>query len=334
MQITHGKLIKPQRVVVYGPEGVGKTSLAAGFPKPLFIDTEGSTDHLDVARAPAVTAWRAVDAVVDSLIANAQGYATVVIDTVDWAERMCAEHLCAHNKKSGIEDFGYGKGYKYLAEEVSKFLKSLDKLREVQNMNVVLVAHSHIRKFEQPDEMGAYDRYELKCTKHVAPLLKEWCDMLLFCNYKTTVVHTDQGKAKAQGGERVMYTTHRPSWDAKNRHNMGDELPLEYASISAHIPDLTKPKPEPVKHEAPDLAPPKAPEKPDLTKPSTHPPSKLTAMMVEGGITAQELQDAVHRQGIFPADMSYTEYPEDFVQSRLIAGWAKVVSNITTHRSK
>lgn len=43
-QITRGLIVKPQKVVVYGPEGIGKTTFAADFPDPLFIDTEGSTN--------------------------------------------------------------------------------------------------------------------------------------------------------------------------------------------------------------------------------------------------------------------------------------------------
>lgn len=108
-------------------------------------------------------------------------------------------------------------------------------------INVVITAHAAMRKFEQPDEMGAYDRWELKTQKKVAPLLKEWADMVLFANYKTLVVNVDnqgaaKGKNKAQGGKRVMYTSHHPCWDAKNRHGLPEELPFEYAQIAAFIP--------------------------------------------------------------------------------------------------
>ena len=97
-----------------------------------------------------------------------------------------------------------------------------------------------MRKFEQPDEMGAYDRWELKLSKQCSPLIKEWADMVLFCNYKTFVVNVDnkgvqKGTNKAQGGKRVMYTSHHPCWDAKNRDNLPDELSMEYEAIKEVI---------------------------------------------------------------------------------------------------
>ena len=88
-----------------------------------------------------------------------------------------------------------------------------------RGVHVVLTAHAMMRKFEQPDEMGAYDRWELKLQKKTSALVKEWSDLLLFANYKTLSVATDEKgkKFKAQGGRRVIYTSHHPCWDAKNR---------------------------------------------------------------------------------------------------------------------
>jgi len=128
---------------------------------------------------------------------------TLVIDTADWAERLCIEHLCARDKKDGLEGWGYGKGYTYLEEEFGRFLNQLSELIEV-GINVVLTAHAWMRKFEQPDELGAYDRWELKLQRKTAPLVKEWADMVLFANYKTLVVNVDgQGAQKARTRCRV-----------------------------------------------------------------------------------------------------------------------------------
>ena len=110
-----------------------------------------------------------------------------------------------------------------------------------QGVHVVLVAHAQMRKFEQPDEMGAYDRWEMKLEKKVYPLIKEWADIILFCNYKTIVVNVDgqgaaKGTNKVQGGKRVMYTTHHPCWDAKNRHDLLPEIPLDWDEIKHIFP--------------------------------------------------------------------------------------------------
>lgn len=234
MEITRGKIPScAKKVVVYGPEGIGKSTFASKFPDPVFIDTEGSTKDMDVARLPAPSSWNMLLEEVRYVMDNPQVCKTLVIDTADWAEQLCSTSVCDKHQKSGIEDFGYGKGYVFLQEEFGKLLNLLTDVVEQKMINVVLTAHAKMRKFEQPDEMGAYDRWEMKLSKNVSPMVKEWADMVLFANYKTHVVKVD-GKNKAQGGQRVLYTTHHSCWDAKNRYSLPDEIPFEYGSI-AHI---------------------------------------------------------------------------------------------------
>ncbi len=229
------------KVCIYGPEGIGKSTLASRFPGAVFEDTEGSTDHMDVARLPRARSWTELMRHVDDCLAHPEEIGAYILDTADWAERLCTEHLLAARQCKGIEDFGYGKGYVYLAEEFGKLLDKLSRLKD-QGVHVVLTAHAAMRKFEQPDELGAYDRWELKLGKKTAPLVKEWADMLLFCNYKTIVVNVDnqgaaKGKNKAQGGRRVMYTAHHPCWDAKNRFGLPEEVPMAWESIAPLIRD-------------------------------------------------------------------------------------------------
>ncbi|QYY34575.1 ATP-binding protein [Ruficoccus sp. ZRK36] len=241
LPLISGKVSKPQRVVIYGPEGIGKSTLAAAFPEPVFLDTEGGTIHLNVTRFSQPENWEDILGLITQLGQRGHNFQTLVIDTVDWLERLLIEHICRKAHKDGIEDFGYGKGYTYLSEEFSRFLQSLEGLRG-QGMHLVMVAHSTIRKFEQPDAGGAYDRYELKLSKQCAPLLKEWCDLLLFVNYFTKVTETD-GRKKAVGGkERRIYTAHCAAFDAKNRHGLDDVLPMEFASI-AHVFSATDTQP-------------------------------------------------------------------------------------------
>jgi len=203
----------------------------------LFIDTEGSTKHMDVARLPKPSSFTMLLEEVRYVKANPHICKTLAIDTVDWAEQLCVEDICARHNKMGIEDFGYGNGYVYTKEEFGRFLNLLEDVVDL-GIHVVLAAHAQIRKFEQPDEMGAYDRYELKLGKktssQTSPLVKEWADMVLFANYKTYSVATDKDgkKHKAQGGERVMHTVHHPCWDAKNRHGLAAEMPFDYSLIA------------------------------------------------------------------------------------------------------
>ena len=232
MNITKGKVHTAQKVVIYGPEGIGKSTFAAQFPEPLFVDTEGSTKKLDVARFDKPTSWTMLTDQINHVKQNPSACKTLVIDTVDWAEQLCIDDLCSRHQKKGIEDFGYGNGYVYEKEEFGRFLNSLEELIE-KGINVVLTAHAQLRKFSQPDEIGEYDRWELKLGKktgsQISPLVKEWADMVLFANYKTFAVATDKEgkKFKAQGGQRIMYTQHHPCWDAKNRDGLPEEIPFE-----------------------------------------------------------------------------------------------------------
>lgn len=252
MQITRGKRARAQRVVIYGPEGIGKSSFAAQFPDPLFIDTEGSTDNMDVARMDKPTSYTMLKNQIAFVKANPTVCKTLVIDTIDWAESLIVDDVCAQHSKKGIEDFNWGNGYTYTKEEMGRFLNMLQELIEL-GINVVLTAHAQMRKFEQPDEMGAYDRWELKLGKKTSsqttPLVKEWADMVLFANYKTVVMTSETKKKKATGGQRMLYTEHHPAWDAKNRHGLPSVVPLDYAVIAhifAQVPTQPVPQTPPV----------------------------------------------------------------------------------------
>lgn len=322
--ITSGKVHTAVKTVIYGAEGIGKTTLAAQFPQPLFIDTEGSTKQLDVARLPAPSSWEMLLQELDFVISK-RPCDTLVINTVDWAEQLCIADLCAKNGKSGIEDFGYGKGWEFEKESFGKFL---NKLTEVINagINVTLTAHAALRKFEQPDEMGSYDRWEMKLgsktTNKISPLIKEWADIVLFCNYKTMVVQTDKDgkKHKAQGNRRVMYTQHHPCWDAKNRYGLPEEIPMEYAQI-AHIfsnSELMCPAPQD------DISTPANDTAPAPSTPAPGVPKALADLMAASGITEQQIRAAVAIKGYFPEDMPISAYPEDFVSGVLVGAWKQI----------
>ena len=231
MKITKGKQTRPQRVVIYGVESVGKTTFAAQFPTPLYLDIEGGTAHLDTDRVE-INSWAELNGAIKEVAST--DYQTVVIDSADWAERLCVEDLLASTKKTSIEDFGYGKGWVQVAERMSRMLTALDSLIAI-GKHVVLLAHSKVQRVEPPDLMTAYDRYELKMSKQSSPLVKEWADELWFFRFKTKVVESENGKAKGTGGkQRIILTTHSAAYDAKTRSGLAEELPMEWDSV-AHL---------------------------------------------------------------------------------------------------
>ncbi|QOY37070.1 ATP-binding protein [Anaerobacillus isosaccharinicus] len=354
MEIISGKIEKAKKCVLYGPEGIGKSSLAAQFPKPIFIDTEGSTTELNVDRLPKPSSWTMLNQQVDWVKQQAGRFKTLVIDTIDWAEMLCIESVCSQHNKKGIEDFGYGNGYVYTKEEFGRFLNKLSDVIDA-GVNVVLSAHSQIVKFEQPDEMGAYDRYQLKLGKktssQTAPLVKEWADMVLFINYKTYSVATDDKgkKNKGQGGVRTIYTTHHPAWDAKNRHGLPDELPLDYASIahifnsSASVPTQTQSAPPPPPVQEPINQPPvqqeAAPPSNNVgntqgAESNLNPaiPKSLRDLMQQYSVSEEEIQVVVNDKGYYPMGTPIVNYDPGFIEGVLVAAWPQVYGMVENFR--
>ena len=321
LSIARGAKARAQKVVLYGPEGIGKTTLAAGFPDPLFVDVEGGTSHYDVARVdPAPASWQALMETVRAVKAE-RPCATLVIDTADWAEDMCMRGLCAENKWSSIESPGYGKGYTYLAEEFGRLLDALSDVAEA-GVNVVVCAHAQMRKFEQPDEAAAYDRWELKLQKKVAPMLKEWADAVLFLNWKTTVEVVGEGKSakgKARNARRTMFCQHHACWDAKNRWGLPAEVPAEYASIAACVPALgAAPAPSPAPKASAVPAVPAArsaePALPGFWAPALQ-------LMGSIGATVDEMREVAAAKGHFTLDTPPANYPKEYVDGCIVAQW-------------
>jgi hypothetical protein len=344
MQISKGQVSRPQRVVNYGPEGVGKSTFASHFPNPVFIDVEQGTSHLDVARTPTPNSFQILKQYVAELRADAQGFQTLVIDTADWAERLCIQDVCASNNLSAIggqDDFGHS--YNLLETAWAKFLDSLTDLSQTQNMNVVLLAHAQMRKFELPEEAGAFDRWELKLQKKTSALLKEWPDMLLFATYKTMVVEIKKTK-KAQGGQRVLRTTHHPCWDAKNRAGLADELPYEFKAIAHAFPQFAPQQPTaapaapqqqaPQAPAQPPAAESQAPAQPAPEQPITQPglPTDLAQLMAANNVTEAEIRKVVATKGYYPEETPITNYAPEFIAGVLVAAWDKVHAAITSAR--
>ncbi|TFI86932.1 hypothetical protein CKN61_12875 [Carnobacterium divergens] len=338
MNISKGVVQRAKKVVIYGPEGIGKSTLAAQFPDVVFSDTEDSTLDMDVARLDKPTSWTMLLQQIEFIKAN-KPCQTYAVDTADWAEKLCKEFVVSKSEHANsIEDFGYGKGYTMLAEEWGKFLNKLSELTEV-GINVVLTAHSQIKKFEQPDELGAYDRYELKLEKKTAPLTKEWADMILFANYKTMVVNVDnqgaaKGKNKAQGGQRVLFTTHHPAWDAKNRYGLPDEIPMDYSQISHIIvtqqnvvapPVQQEELPVEIKNTAPVTEPNFQREEPTISKDI---PKALVDLMGTNNVTEVEIQQIVSQKGYYTFDTPIANYDPGFISGVLVAAWNQVYPGI------
>ena len=231
LKIERGKRQTAARVLIYGTEGIGKSTLATQFPAPLVLDTEEGTSHIDCARV-SCPAWEDVMHAIVSLGGDPQGFETVVIDTVDWCEKGLIDHVVRKAGKRSIEDFGFGKGYTLVAETFGKLLDGLDVLIR-RGVHVVLVGHSAVKRVSPPDMSDGFDRYEMKLSKQTGPLVREWVDAQLFCTTQTRLVEGKDGRTKASGGKtRVMYAERSAAWDAKNRFGLGEQLPMTIEALA------------------------------------------------------------------------------------------------------
>ena len=226
-QVKRGRIQAPIKALVYGVEGVGKSTLGAGLPEPLFICAESGTEQLDVARLPEPRAWSEVLQALDELAAGGHGYQSVVVDTVDWLEPLLWDELCRRNKWQSIESPGYGKGYVEALAEWRGLLRRLDTVRG-KGIHVLLLAHATVRRVSPPD-LEPFDRYSLKINEKAAALVREWADAVLFAQYEVSTSKTKQDRvARAYStGERVLRTVYSASWDAKNRWGLPETVPLD-----------------------------------------------------------------------------------------------------------
>jgi hypothetical protein len=239
VEVRRGKQQRPQKVLIYGVEGIGKSSLAAQWPDPMFLDTEDRLAHLDV-QSYACRAWCDITTALNRIRDGKETCKTVVLDTLDWAERLAAQEVCADGKMASIEDFGYGKGYVRLIETLGQMKDLLQELLDTQGKQIVIVAHAKVAKFEDPALGATYDRYTMKCrdsgNTNVSALFKEWCDSVLFANYATVLEKDKSDNVHAKGGtQRMLFTQHAAGWDGKNSWGLPASVPMDYAYLQPHI---------------------------------------------------------------------------------------------------
>ncbi len=228
--------IKAPRVMLYGPHGLGKTTFGASAPKPIFICTEDGLGRLEVDHFPLATSYNDVLQAIESLYSGEHDFQTAVIDSLDWLENLIMKDI---EEKHDAKELAYGKGAMIAADYWRNILAGLSALRNEKSMAVVLLAHAEIKRFDSP-EVEPYDRYQPKLQARSSALVQEWCDCVFFCNYRTIVKKDDVGfnKTVSRGvttGERLMYTSEKPAYYAKNRFALPETMPLAWDSFAVAL---------------------------------------------------------------------------------------------------
>ena len=239
--VTRGKMKLPHLLLLYGPDGVGKSTFGAQAPNSIFLGPEKGTMNLDVARFPTPKSWSDVMTALDELGNSKHDYKSLVIDTLDWLEPLCYSHICKTYEVTNIEKAagGYGKGYREALNEMVEFRHKLSFLRENKGVNIILLAHSKVVTFEDPTTDHGYSRYELKlqdsANVSIRSMWREYVDAVLFCNFETF----SKGEGKQARGvttrDRKMWTERDAGFDAKNRFGLPFEMPLDFKVYDAAV---------------------------------------------------------------------------------------------------
>jgi len=242
--VTRGEL-KPARIIIYGPPGIGKTTMASEAPNPIFIRTEDGLGTLDVPTFPLMTSFSDVIDALYALGREEHSFQTVVIDSLDWLEPLIWEEVCRRTNVKSIEDLGYGRGYVEALSEWSKVFECLTALRDYKGMTILMLAHSDVQRIEDPLH-PPYDCHTLKLHKKASARVREFADVIGFATQKTITKSEDLGFGQKRVraislNERVLYTTGSAAFMAKNRYGIPEVIPLSFEELEKYLPKIEKP---------------------------------------------------------------------------------------------
>jgi len=221
---------KASITIIYGPSGLGKTTLAVGSKNPIVLQTEEGlgilTKNREIPHFKLAKDYDTFFGYLKFLVDSDLEYNTLVIDSLDWLEPLIHTKTCEVHKQASIESFGYGRGYNEALKYWREVLDLVNTLRNEKKMRVVLIAHNQIKAFHDPST-ESYDRHELKLHKAASALVLEASDMCLFLNYKKGTVKVQGNKgltSKTVQSGRVLVTTESPACVAKNRYGLPEEI--------------------------------------------------------------------------------------------------------------
>lgn len=245
--ITRGKTPKPPIILLYGQEGVGKSTFAAKAPNTIFVPTEDGLNEIDCAKFPLSKNYKDFKDKLFAIRDEQHDFQTLAIDSISAAERMLFRYICDRHGVSNILDAagGYGKGYKEYADEWLNIFELLSEIRDKRQMSVILVGHCDIVKIFSP-RIGQYDQFQPRLYKKAMDILVENTDGVFFATRRVRKTSEDAGFNKKDtrtemigrdGGERIIITDggglDGPQIAKRRFENLPQELPLDWNAFLA-----------------------------------------------------------------------------------------------------
>lgn len=238
MKILKGKQKAPRRTLLYGVHGIGKSTWASQAPSCLLINLEDGLNDIDCAKTEHLTTLDSLNEALIWLANSKHDFRTIAIDSADWLEGMIHSEVGRKAQKDFAE-IGYGNGYKMALKLWDDVLTKLDWLRTERGIGVIFLAHTAVKKHQDP-EHESYDRYQPALHESACALLEEWCDEVLFASYRVFTKKEDQGFNKTRsigvgGSERYIRTRESAACHAKNRLNMPEEIEFDWSAYAQYF---------------------------------------------------------------------------------------------------
>lgn len=243
MKIIRGPVMRPPRVIIHGGAGVGKTTFATGAPNPIMIPVEDGASQVGVDRFDLVRKSAEVFGHLDDLASQDHDYQTVIIDSLDWLERLLHEEHAKTSGVTNVSEIPYGRGFTAMVPHFEKLRRALDRLRDERGMACVLIAHTEVKHQEPPDS-DPYDSSLLKLHRSASAIMTEWADVVGFASLETRTKETDAGfgRTTTRGvttGKRILRMHPSPAYTAKTRYDLPEKIALTWDAFVAAFEKAT-----------------------------------------------------------------------------------------------